>query len=364
VTSSPRTKLSPTLPEVELKSPVRKDSFDEEAAIRSARGISRTGKPATLTLTKSNGSTASSVSGAATTAEVAKSAPAVLSKVLSPISQLLAETSTPPTEQGNSHPPAPSQIVSPHVASDSAIATAPQISNSAQAETDPRPVSLDNASLADDEAANSDMQRIKNLVKRKPVGATNNKENHNSHRSPTSPQTATTKVLPSLPSNPYPQSHARNYIPSNASFSPNYSTQSLEEFPRLESTTSSTTTILAPRPEIGRPSTPPLLRSPTPLSQLEESPSKYGISKKSERNMRRVDEERQSQVFGLGSNGVLRFLVSLKCFYLIALTASKVDTSSDCPNLLICSIAPALSPLLRLRLAPFTLCDKRRCVTA
>jgi hypothetical protein len=53
------------------------------------------------------------------------------------------------------------------------------------------------------------------------------------------------------------------------------------------------------------------LRSPTPLSQLEESPSKYALERKSEHNLRPVDEKRQSQTFRQGSNGVLRFIVSL-----------------------------------------------------
>lgn len=163
------------------------------------------------------------------------------------------------------------------------------------------------------------MKRIKNLVRRKPVGSTSSasssvisKENAQPHRS-----TSPTKAARAQITNAYSthtdtrHQHLRqaSYNSNAATLSPT-SNQSLEAFPLLESQISSTTTVLAHRSDITRPTTPPVLRSPTPLSQLEESPSKYGLKKKSERNLRTVAEERQSQIFGQGANGVLRFLVS------------------------------------------------------
>jgi hypothetical protein len=52
------------------------------------------------------------------------------------------------------------------------------------------------------------------------------------------------------------------------------------------------------------------------------------LKKKSERNLRTVAEERQSQVFGQGANGVLRLLVSYTIFFLEApITQSGLYTT-------------------------------------
>ncbi|KIW02665.1 uncharacterized protein PV09_06102 [Verruconis gallopava] len=297
VTASPRTKRSATLSS-DLNSP--RPSF-EEAAARTKKGITRTGKPASLSLTRSNGSTAESIAQPALESLRPPARAVLPSTKLSPVSQLLEDTSSTATVTAT----APAQDDQPYVAPNAVTSIAHD--NSKAAPGDHRRTSIDHASLADDESpARPDMHRIKNLVKRKPVGA--GKENNN--QPPTSPATkSVTKAGPPLPANPYPVSrHARNSS-YDATLSPT-SNQSLEAFPPLETQTSSTTAILAPEAEPAQPSTPPVLRSPTPLSQLDVSPSKYAANKKPESDLRTVDEERQSQVLGQGASGLLKFFAA------------------------------------------------------
>jgi hypothetical protein len=310
-----------------------KSSFEQDGTIRIPTGIIRTSKPASLNLTKSNGKTAPAAVAEDVAVEVVKRAVAQEpSKKLS----LVQQTQQKPDNLTSS---APSQIAPTHVASDTATATDIKHANPIEVAyrlsiSEQRPGINDNGTIASAEddltvskGHEPEMQRIKNLVKRKPVGGSTSsasssvltKENSRPQRSTspikaninnTLPQTSKANSSNKHAHSDSHQTHARQSSHGyNAALSP-VSSQSLEEFPSLESQNPSDTTILPPGAETVRPSTPPVLRSPTPLSQLEESPSKYGLKKKSEANLKSVAEERQSQIFGQIANGVLRFLVS------------------------------------------------------
>ena len=297
-----------------------KSSFEQESTIKVPTGIVRTSKPASLNLTRSNGSTVAPADKAIVAVELSKPVPAqLLTKKPAPI-VVASEVNK------KSTPPAPSQNVSPHVATDSASATAVKLDNNPIENAFKLASSEAQTISTADTASTADMQRIKNFVKRKPVGSTSStassafsKENTHPRRSLSpfkSSRAPPAKAAQTINATaPHQHNRPSSYTSNNAAaFSP-VSDRSLEEFPPLESQTSSTTTILAPRPELARPTTPPVLKSSTPLSQLEESPSKYGMKKISERNLKSVAEERQSQIFPQSANGVWKFLVSLCISY-------------------------------------------------
>lgn len=303
-----------------------------EKILQATRAISRK-KPPSLFLSRSNGSTAASVSSASTSTATPDVPFRNPYHQQSEWDKLLPNAKVDSKHQAGV---APAAKASSRVATTSDATAATTFARSApESPTVPvgisnfvddhatRPTSSDNdASLADDEAALEDqsMNRIKNLVKRKPVGGvniSNNKDKENSTSSRRGSPTKPTASIHSPQQQVYLASHAARHVRGDSHTIPisptpvSQSKGSLEQFPPLEQSLSSTETIIhSPTPEHGRPTTPPVLRSPTPLSQLEVSPSKYGIKKRSERNLRRVDEERQSQMFSPGANGVLRFFVS------------------------------------------------------
>jgi hypothetical protein len=318
-----------------------KSSFEQEGAIRVPTGIKRTSKPASLNLTRSNGSTAASGDGAVV--DIVKPAAAQLpTKKLSPVRQALEETD-------KSAPLAPSQIAPTHVALDAATASSIKHANPIEVAyrksiSGQRPVINDNlntVNAGDNETTVADnnypdMQRIKNLVKRKPVGGSTSstpssifsKENSHPRRSGSPIKATASGSTSSQVYSTHKSSHSGSHYKHVRQKSHGYDAApyspvrdpSLEAFPPLESQASSNTTILAPKAQGARPTTPPVLRSPTPLSQLEESPSKYGLKKKSEANLKSVAEERQSQMFGQNANGVLRFLVRQHLLLSLTLT--------------------------------------------
>ena len=340
VTSSPRSRHSPAMTEAQWMTPksTPKSSFEQEGTIRVPTGIVRTSKPASLNLTKSNGSTVAS-----------RDAPAVLEVVEPPPARILKSKGA----TNKSTPPAPAQVAPPHVGADLAVATDVKPHNN-PIENAYRLSTSEHQSISTTDAqTTTEMQRIKNFVKRKPVGSTSStassafsKENTHPRRSTSPSKGSRAPPAQTYPSKSAAHQHSRetSQISNAAAFSP-VSNRSLEEFPPLESQTSSTTTILAHRSELARPATPPVLRSPTPLSQLEESPSKYGMKKKSERNLKSVAEERQSQIFGQSANGVMRFLVSSAFLMSKALimpgTSLKMSTSfNSLLARLLCSLSP------------------------
>jgi hypothetical protein len=322
-TPSPRPKLTvetKNIGEVKNKSSLKPK---EEVTFGGIRSISRQAKPPSLHLKRSNGSTAASTSSPGSDSPASRVSPEIPSFSTA---RTATKQQDPSTKQKNfveatqgTHSQDTS-LTQRQISSAESLTIATSPLHDRPLPFLPEPYSPDAQGLPEDiEGDESNMKRIKNLVvKRKPVRSDSNntiipasktvinKENRPFYASaPLLGQYLSNKINPVKSKGPNAANHSPPSTPVSPISDPGVtSSESVTEAPAHETETASLVTISEdthdeaqsdsekksdPALSISR----ALLPSPSPVSHLEESPSKYAIKKNTENNLKKDEKARE-----------------------------------------------------------------------